>query len=101
MDEVEIVVLFRNWRGELIALFPTEPAQVQTGACCVSYMHVGQHGAANPDMIIRESKPATPEQYNALKLELERAGYVVKVEASYTQAMARERYENWRRFRGL
>lgn len=46
---------------------------------CCSYMHIEQHGAANYDMIVNRSKPATPDEYEALKQELESIGYQVTV----------------------
>ena len=43
------VVVFRRWRdtdGDVIALFPEIPADVQ-GCCCQSYMHIGQHAGGD------------------------------------------------------
>lgn len=71
-------VIFRYWSGNVIALFPEEPAD-QQGIYCTSYQHVGQHGAADPNMVVYYSKPATPEQYADLKRELEGKPYNYKL----------------------
>ena len=70
-------VVFRKYKdGEIIALFPdlTEP-----GYLCTSYMHFGQHGAADYADTIARTKPATEDEYFDLKEELEEIGYVLKV----------------------
>lgn len=67
-------VIFRKFKcGEVIALFPQEPATLD-GLLCVSYMHVGQHSAASPS-IVRNTKPASVEEYRKLLWELEQVGY--------------------------
>lgn len=66
------IVIFRMFGGDVIALFPGIPEN--TGFCS-SYMHVGQHGSADYRAVIRTSRPATPEEYNDLKKELESAPY--------------------------
>ena len=78
-------VVFRKMNGkngEIIALFAEEPADAE-GKLCSSYQHVGQHGAADYPHIIRNSKPAKPEQYAALKAELEGIGYSLEVRQKY------------------
>lgn len=103
--EPETIVIFRYWKsefikGEVIALFPTVPSSVDNPNHCESYMHVGQHSGADPYYIINSSKPATPEQYNALKVELERLGYNLKIRSRCTYAMHQERRDNWDRMMG-
>lgn len=67
-------VIFRKFRnGEVIALFPQEPATID-GWECMSYMHVGQHGSADP-MIVYDTKPAMPWEYADLYNELKDIGY--------------------------
>jgi hypothetical protein len=69
-------VIFRKWRKNdesIIALFPCEPATGNPYECD-SFEHIGQHGAASLDVIYR-TKPAKPEEYAALKRELESAPY--------------------------
>lgn len=69
-------VIFRKWKttGEVIALFPCEPATSDL-TLCQSYMHVGQHGAACPAGVVRDTKPATPDEYRELEKELTAIGY--------------------------
>jgi hypothetical protein len=69
-------VIFRKWKKEnnaIIALFPTEPGDSNLYTC-MSYMHIGQHGAANLD-IIYNTVPAQPEEYQDLLEELINIGY--------------------------
>jgi hypothetical protein len=65
-------VIFRKWHtrygGEVIALFP----EIESGYTMVlSYEHLGQHGGANYESVLRQSRPAAPVEYKALKRELE------------------------------
>ena len=68
-DTEKTVVVFRYWRGQVIALFPE---LVEHNSRMVdSYMHIGQHGAADYAGIVQFSRAATPEEYQSLKDELE------------------------------
>ena len=75
-------VIFRQWiiGCEIIALFP-EIATDTIGYNCQSYMRVGQHGAASPQVMLRDTKPAILEDgaCKKLKKELEQIGYDLKV----------------------
>lgn len=77
-DDRPVRVVFRKWNqrngGGVIALFPDLIANHFNGTH-ESYEHVGQHGGASYDMVIASSKPATPEEYSALKRELEGVPY--------------------------
>ena len=67
-------VIFRKFKGgEIIALFPQEPATLD-GRLCVSYMHQGQHSAASPH-IVDNTAAATDEEYRKLLYELQSIGY--------------------------
>jgi hypothetical protein len=69
------IVLFRRFPdGDVIALFPYLPACALNSWYCMSYMHIGQHGAADP-RIVYDTRPARPREYAALKAELIRIGY--------------------------
>ncbi len=69
------IVLFRRFPdGDVIALFPYLPAECLDAWPCQSYMHVGQHGAADP-RLIHDTRPARPHEYADLKAELEQIGY--------------------------
>ena len=81
-------VLFRVWRGEnhgVIAIFPQVPG-TNSPYTCQSYEHVGQHGACDPQLVIRASRPATRKEYQELKRELENYG---PPDAHYNLAIAR------------
>ena len=67
-------VIFRKFRnGEIIALFPQEPA-TRDGWECLSYMHGGQHGSASPT-IVHETKPVKWSDFVELQRELQNIGY--------------------------
>ena len=62
-------VVFRVWKdnGEVMALFP----DIEEGPyMCGSYVHNGQHGAANYRACIACTRAATPDEYAALVREL-------------------------------
>lgn len=71
-------VIFRKWPesegGGIIALFPTEVGD-QDPANCMSYEHIGQHGSAWPEGVMKRTTYATPAEYADLKRELEDVGY--------------------------
>jgi hypothetical protein len=78
-DEPVTPVIFRMFEGECIALFPYEPSSGTDGGwTCTSYMHVGQHGGADPRIVYR-SKRASYEQYQELKTELESDPYFYRL----------------------
>jgi hypothetical protein len=69
------VVIFRVWTRkslfcDVIALFPEIPAS-QNGHLCSSYEHIGQHGAADENLVARLTRPAKPHEYRDLQRELE------------------------------
>lgn len=77
------IVIFRRFPdGDVIALFPYLPAECLTSWPCQSYMHVGQHGAADP-LIVYDTLPARPHEYATLKAELEQLGYRLAVRQRY------------------
>jgi hypothetical protein len=52
------IVIFRKFPdGDVIALLPYLPAECLTAWPCQSYMHIGQHGAADP-RIVDDTRPA-------------------------------------------
>jgi len=69
-------VVFRVWKkfGGVIALWPAVPAD-NFGHYCQSYEHVGQHGAADYDYVIRQTRPAKPKEVAELTKELISIGY--------------------------
>jgi hypothetical protein len=77
-NDAEIVVFRKFPDGEIIALFPNMAATTNNSWLCGSYMHVGRHGAADP-RIVSDTQPAQPQEYAALKAELEQIGYRLDV----------------------
>lgn len=80
-------VVFRKFKeGDVIALFP-EVATDRQGINCLSYQHIGQHGAAST-LIVNSTTLATESEYADLKRELEnRIGYNLKVCKRITRQM--------------
>lgn len=68
-------VIFRrfNQGGEVIALFPALPG-TNDPRTCLSYMHVGQHGACAVSLA-SVARLATETEAAPLKRELESLGY--------------------------
>jgi len=60
---------------DLFAYFPEE---IHNGEFRTAYSHIGQHSSAHPKYA-EESRPATPEEYQDLKAELEGIGYNLEV----------------------
>jgi hypothetical protein len=92
-------VIFRFWEKEgnqVIALFPTEPAD-ERGSTVNSYMQTGQHAGAALFQMIQRTRPATPTEYRDLKKELERLGYKLKVYQRATRGMREELTKEVRR----
>lgn len=78
-------VIFRFWKKDIIAIFPEELGD-SSPYTCSSYMHIGQHGACDPNLIIDHSRLATPEEYDDLKEELEdQVGYNLIIIKRYRQ----------------
>jgi hypothetical protein len=73
------IVVFRKWRhsGDIIALFPTQPEDLN-GLYCNSYEHIGQHGGADYYRVILSTTPASVAESTALAEELTRIGYNLK-----------------------
>lgn len=73
------LVVFRRWRdtGDIIALFPEQPADYQ-GRYCDAYEHVGQHGGAYYHGVIQRTTPVTDEEAAPLAWELAQIGYRLK-----------------------
>lgn len=88
-DTQSAVVVFKKFpEGDVIALFPYEVADPSGNI--MSYMHIGQHGAASPELV-QELEDATPAEYGNLQKELERIGYELDiVDAKEVEAAAVE-----------
>lgn len=67
-------VVFRKWKnGDIIALFPDDVNQHD--GTVTSYMHIGQHGAADYAGVIADTFPAQENEYRDLLNELKAIGY--------------------------
>ena len=75
--KVKTQVVFKMFpSGEVLAIFPHEVADHRGNRS--SYMHLGQHGAALPALLV-ELPDATPGDYEELFKELETIGYNLEV----------------------
>ncbi len=80
--EEPVNVIFRKYSdGAIIALFPDLYCD-DARRFCESYMHVGQHSGASYIDVVAITKRATPAEYQELKEQPERAGYVLVVRLS-------------------
>ncbi len=77
----ETVVIFRRFRSDDKAVIALFPYLIHAGYTCQSYMHVGQHGAADYDGMIQATVPARAEEEDVIDLtaELKHRGYNLKV----------------------
>lgn len=93
-------VIFRYWENDVIALFPEDPSNIVSPRCCQSYMHLGQHGGADPFIVIQKSRPATKIEYTTLQLELEGDPYhyILDIRKRYTNDMRTARQNTWRQY---
>jgi hypothetical protein len=75
-DKEKTKTVFRIWpNGDVIALFPQIPYDDIHGYLCLSYLQVGQHGAANELIVVRQTRLAKPKEYRPLLKELQQLGY--------------------------
>jgi hypothetical protein len=92
-DDEPTTVVFRVWKprpnvgevgGDVIALFPEIE---EHNGLCSSYMHIGQHGAADYRGVIAATRPARWEEAQRLRNELEAEpyNYNLKVRKRWTQ----------------
>jgi hypothetical protein len=68
-------VIFREHKGEVIALFPYEPYNRFDVDSITSYAHIGQHSEADYTHVMKNSKKATEIAYKELLNELYGQGY--------------------------
>ena len=84
-------VVFRVFPdGDVIALFPAAPGTPDPSTCA-SYMHVGQHGAADYACVVADTRPATVKELAPLRAELKQIGYRLQIVARKTAAHDRRR----------
>ena len=79
-------VVFRKFKdGQVIALFPELPWDEMGNI--VSYMHIGQHGAASRAIVL-DTKLAKPKEYAGLLEELRSIGYKLDIRKKLTMKSA-------------
>jgi hypothetical protein len=88
MDKEKTKVIFRKWtdkNGGVIAFFPEIPTE-DVGYFMQSYEHLGQHGSADYNKLLRYTRPAKPDEYADLKAELQGIGYNLRIVKRHTYA---------------
>jgi len=102
VDTEETTVIFRRFRNgnkELIAFFPYI-IEGSNGYDCMSYMHVGQHSAANYSGLVSVTRAANmsdDDEVKDLTAELTGRGYKLKVAKRVNAALehkARKEFRN-------
>lgn len=77
-DVMKVEVIFRTFKnGEVIALMPHE--EWNHAGDCTSYLHMGQHGPADYDGVVSQTKLSKPDEYAPLVKELRSLGYELKI----------------------
>ena len=66
-------VIFRKFKGDVIALFPSIAGTLDYYSTCMSYQHLGQHSSAS--ILINKFPAASPDEFKALLDELVSIGY--------------------------
>ena len=91
-DKHETVVVFRmEGKDSVVAVFPYLIADHKGNLTC--YTQTEQHNAMSREYY-RETKKATPMQYDKLLKELESIGYNLKVEKRVVWSKVTEAYRN-------
>jgi hypothetical protein len=86
-ETINVKAIFRRYNdGEVIALFPELAATANNPWHCSSYAQVGQHGAADPLVVVTNTSPATPKECAPLLKELQAIGYRVCIIKRCTRA---------------
>ncbi|MEQ8547647.1 MAG: hypothetical protein RIC03_07040 [Cyclobacteriaceae bacterium] len=85
-DEAKTYVYFKELEGEIIAVFPFEVWNRQSKTIA-SYMHIGQHGGACPQLM-RTLPTAKDEDFKSLLKELEGIGYNLILDPTEHKATA-------------
>lgn len=90
--QVTTKVIFKKFpEGDIIACFPELVGDMKEFTC-LSYQHLGQHGACDT-WYMANLRPAAPEEYNDLLKELQSIGYddlVIARRFTYKDQMKRK-----------
>ena len=70
------LVIFRRWNdtGDIVAIFPEQPADDQ-GRFCLAHDELGQQIAAEYEQIIQDTTPVSSPEYGRFAHELRLLGY--------------------------
>lgn len=74
VEQVDVMFRFDQHAKVVYALFPGLAGTHELHTCSC-YEHVGQHSTADLRGCVNGSRPATPQEYESLKRELESAPY--------------------------
>lgn len=87
-------VIFRKFikGGDVIALFPELAGDMKPDTC-MSYQHVGQHGAASVRLMCDGTIPAKREEWRPLAQELRRIGYKLRIVNRFSRTDFNKRKE--------
>ena len=88
---MKTTVIFRISDGEVVAVFPEEIGVRGQRYTMEAYVHNGQHSTCNADWY-RTTRPATAEEYDALRRELISLGYDLDIRKKVTRKMEEKRY---------
>jgi hypothetical protein len=91
-------VIFKLMGGAVIALFPELAGDNNPYKTCLSYCHLGQHGAASVEL--SSLKAAKPKEYYPLQKELESLGYDLWIVTRFSRKMLQERIAQCDNYRG-
>jgi hypothetical protein len=61
--------------GDVVALFPEAPSSVTDPHLVTCYQHIGQHGAADYQLVVKQTRLATEAEAESLHQELQSIGY--------------------------
>lgn len=101
-------MVFRRWKpakwrgeteGDIIALMPELPVD-ERGIACESFMHLGQHSAADYEHVISQTTSCNPyASQDGIELleELRDWGYIIEIRLRQTREMREARRQEARR----
>jgi hypothetical protein len=72
-------VIFRVWKGQPKTTIAFLPDAEANPGMVMAYEHIGQHGEADYEGCLLETRPAKLNDYSALLQELESLGYSLRV----------------------
>jgi len=77
MSEETVAIFRKEPDGEILAVFPYEPAHRYDYMMC--YSHIGQHGVCTIEYFHMDTRPAREEEHKELEQELIERGYQLRI----------------------